>query len=122
MRFAPPIVLTTAVLALLAAACDSNPEKPRSEMTGRELFLDARCDSCHGGDRAGSWMGPSLATLEQHWTEQPLADFLLDPLPIIEADPRLSKLRRSYPASMRPFFEFTPSERLRIASWLLSAE
>lgn len=118
MRHGLPLLL----LGLFAVSCDSEPEKPRSEFTGPELFLDARCDSCHGGDRTGSWMGPPLAGLRENWTEEDLARYLRDPVPVIDATPRLSKMRRKYPSTMRAFPELPKRERLRIAKWLLSTE
>ncbi|MCB9915194.1 MAG: c-type cytochrome [Planctomycetes bacterium] len=107
------------LLAPLVTACDREPPKPLSEMTPRELFLEVRCDSCHGSDRRGSWMGPPLVDLEQHWTAPDLARYLRDPLPVIEATPRLTELKRQYTNPMRAFPELPQAERLRLAEWLL---
>jgi cytochrome c551/c552 len=116
MRLSLALLLAAAILS----ACDSEPKKPRSELSGAELFSESRCGSCHGGDRRGSWMGPPLEGLAAHWSTEDLARYLRDPLPVIEATPRLSKMRRKYPATMRPFGELTKDERTRIARWLLA--
>lgn len=113
-------LLSSLLLVALACGCDSQPTKPRSELTGPELFSDARCGSCHGGDRSGSWMGPPLEGLGAHWDVEGLARYLRDPLPVIEATPRLSKMRRKFPSTMRSFNELTKEERTKIARWLLA--
>jgi mono/diheme cytochrome c family protein len=114
------IFFAASLAAALLVACDAEPSKPRSLLTGPELFSESRCGSCHGGDLRGSWMGPPLEGLSEHWEVADLARYLRDPLPVIESTPRLSKMRRKFPATMRPFDELTKAERTRLAEWLLT--
>ena len=74
-------------LVLVVSSCERAPQKPRAEMSGRDLYLDARCDTCHGGQGQGSYTGPSLQQVAEHWSQEDLARYLRDPGPVIEATP-----------------------------------
>lgn len=119
----PPHALLLFGLLLLPSAllaCAEEPAANRAPRDGGELFLESRCDACHGGQGQGSFTGPTLEALDQKWTPEALARYLRDPLPVIESTPRLSKLRRRFPATMRAYPELPEAERLRLASWLIS--
>jgi len=115
----------TAALALalafgligLAAAC-GQPARPRSELSGAELFALVKCDACHGPGGAGTFLGPRLERIAANWSRADLSEYIRDPAPFRERDARLRELSRGFTAHMRAFPELSDDERDRVADWL----
>ncbi|MAF66792.1 MAG: hypothetical protein CMJ84_14180 [Planctomycetes bacterium] len=111
-----PAALAAGVLS--ACAPGGAPVDPETA-GGADLYALARCDSCHGRAREGTFLAPALGQLRPHWDAQTLAEYLRDPAPFLAADARLGAMSQRYTANMRAFAEFGPAERLRLAEWLL---
>jgi len=118
----PSQLIALLILIATLTGCDNEPPQPRSEFSAHELFLEVRCDACHGSEGRGSWMGPALEGLDAYWQAGEIAAYLEDPEAVIEVTPRLAAMRHQYPSVMRSFPELSPEERRRIADWLLSRD
>ena len=64
-------------------------------------------------------MGPPLKDLDQHWSREDLAAFMLDPRTRTDRDARLSKLASEFPTRRAPNRSLGIAERLKVADWLL---
>ncbi len=100
----------------LAAGGASKPAGPPS---AEALFRRELCGSCHGSAGKGSWMGPPLRGLSEHWDRDSLQEFLRDPAGRLATDERLSKLSREFPNPMAANRVLGKAERLQLADWLL---
>jgi len=103
-------------LVLLLAACGRAPAPPAP---GEALYRRELCTGCHGAGGEGTWMGPPLRGLAEHWEPESLAEFLLDPGAAVGRDPRLAKLMRAYPNPMVGTRSLGVEERRLLANWLL---
>ncbi|MFT7486244.1 MAG: cytochrome c553 [Candidatus Paceibacteria bacterium] len=106
----------TSSLLLLGSCGDSAAPGPDTQQS---LFRRELCASCHGHKREGSWMGPPLTGLAEHWQAADLAEFIRDPVPFTDDDPRLNELSRKFRTPMAPHKVMGLADRLRLAEWLL---
>jgi mono/diheme cytochrome c family protein len=111
------VVLPAGLGALLAAAC-ALYVVPRSD--GPTLYKRASCADCHGAGGIGGPSGPPLDTsLSGRWTVDSLAEFLVDPEAVLEREPRLAELSRTYGNRMPSYRHLTRKERRTLARHLL---
>lgn len=119
----PQVVSRLRVAVLIAACCLSSCDSddgvgPRP--AGEILFRQSLCGSCHGSSGQGTWTGPPLVNLGEHWSEETLSEFIRDPAQVVENDQRLSELSRKFPTPMAPQKTLSEAQRLEIAAWLLA--
>ena len=100
-RFA---TMFAASLLLLTGACNRE---------GREVYLAAGCDECHGVDLKGTRTGgPPITGIRKHWDVESLLLYFANPDSVAEEDPRLRKLRSYYESGMKPL-DWTDAEGRR---------
>ncbi len=116
MRLEP---LSTLALVAAGVALGGCGEETPAAPTAEQLFRRELCASCHGGAGEGSWMGPPLSGLAEHWERESLAEFLRDPKPFVAEDQRLAELLGKYPNPMVGNRVLGKAERLQLADWLL---
>jgi len=124
MRRSTHGILTTALLSLgcvslLLSACSGDPPKDPALITGAEMFL-ANCARCHGRAGEGSFLAPELSRIADHWDVERLSRYLRDPEKVIAEDERLQQQGRRYTQRMPPFPQLSPSQRTKLAEWVLS--
>jgi len=112
--------LSAIVLVAAAVALEGCGEETPAAPTAEQLFRRELCASCHGGAGEGSWMGPPLRGLSEHWERDALAEFLRDPKPFVSEDERLAELLRQFPNPMVGNRVLGKAERLQVADWLLT--
>lgn len=110
---------TATTLPASTSAANSTPAAPATPASeGPALYAKANCAMCHGDDRAGKPLGPSLLALQQHWTADDLVAYLQDPQGYAEKNPRLLEQKKQYSMKM-PAPALTPEELQVLARWLL---
>ncbi len=97
------------------APSDANP----LPLDGAALYRSKNCLTCHGKDRSGTMLAPSLHGLAAHWSAEDLASFLREPKPWLAKNERLATTAANYRSPMPPTFG-TDAERLALAQWLLA--
>jgi cytochrome c551/c552 len=122
MRASNPMFLL--VILPLAACSDSARPSPEPQAAsqppdGAALYRSKNCLTCHGADRAGTLLAPSLLDISAHWAAEDLASFLREPKPWLAKNERLAAAAASYRSPMPPTFG-TDAERLALAQWLLA--
>jgi mono/diheme cytochrome c family protein len=85
---------------------------------GQALYTKANCAMCHGDDRAGKALGPSLLSLQQNWTAEKLVAYFQDPQGYAANDQRLTEQKKQYSMKMPPP-SLTADEIQVLAQWLL---
>lgn len=108
------------LLLLVSPGCGDAGPQDSNNPPGRNLFIGELCASCHGFERQGSWMGPPLLELGEHWDRQALADFVRQPSVFVKKDQRIRDLARRFPASMTGNARLGDGDLLLLADWLLS--
>ena len=99
-----------ASLLLLTAACNRE---------GREVYLSAGCDECHGVDLKGTRTGgPPIAGTRKHWDVDGLLLYFANPDSVADADARLSKMRSYYETGMAPLKWADPVGREALARYV----
>lgn len=111
-----PVSLCLAT-ALVLGACGR--AEPRGPLTGEQVFQRELCGSCHGSAGKGTWLGPPLRELTQHWEREALAEFIRDPGARLAQDERLAKLSQEFQSPMVGRAALSKAERLLLADWLL---
>lgn len=102
-----------------AADAASTPASSTASGDGAALYAKANCAMCHGDDRAGKPLGPSLLSLKANWDSAKLAIYLKDPQTYTANDARLSGASGDYSMKMPPA-NLSPDEIAVLADWLLS--
>jgi len=102
-------------LSAFAAAC-GEPSKPIAP--GQKLFFEQGCVACHGSRGEGTFMGPPLRALAQHWTRERIAAYLLDPPATVAADERLHRMSLGFRTPMKAI-SAGAAERLLLADHVL---
>jgi cytochrome c553 len=111
-------VLVLALVGLLGACLFRRQPPPGA--SGAEIYRLQNCANCHGEAREGTRLGPPLADLRAHWSAARLAEYFLDPRPVIEQDARLVELDRSFGSSdMGRYDNLDLEQRTHLAEWLL---
>ena len=100
------------LLALLLAACSDDP--------GATLYQAMGCRQCHGTEGDGGTLAPPLERLAENWTREEIAEYLVDPLTVVEADPRLSELKLLYDGKQMPAMTLPVEDRLLLADFVLA--
>ncbi len=113
-----------ALVALAVSCGDSKPTPPpgfsENQLVGWQAYADLNCGSCHGEAREGKRSGPTLAGLDEHWTEDQLVSYLGDPVAMIKTNPRLSFKSEQYAIAMPAYGDKADQATLRaLASYLL---
>jgi mono/diheme cytochrome c family protein len=102
--------MLAASLLLLTTACNRE---------GREVYLSAGCDECHGvglkGTRTG---GPPISGTRKHWDVDGLLAYFANPDSVADADPRLQELRSYYESGMAPLKLADPAKRRALAKYV----
>lgn len=119
MKIAPLSTLLPLVPLALVAAC-STRRPPPPGASGDVIYQLQNCANCHGEDRRGTRLGPSLVPLASSWTRESLASYLADPRAMVAADERLAALDREFSADMGRYDNLSQDERLVLAGWLLA--
>jgi len=97
-------------LVLLTSACNRE---------GREVYLAAGCDDCHGVDLKGTRTGgPPISGTRKHWDVEQLLVYFSNPDSVADADPRLRKLRSYYESGMAPLKWADPAGRRALAKYV----
>jgi cytochrome c2 len=102
---------------------DNNPmgEQTTTELTGDKLIQSFGCNSCHGGDLAGTNMGPSLKGLKEFWSNREnLINYLRNPNSFMDKD-RFKEYKAKYPNGIMPSYGNKDVKDLgKIADYLLT--
>jgi hypothetical protein len=94
----------------LTAACNQ---------AGREAYLAAGCDECHGVDLKGTRTGgPPISGTRSHWDVDRLLVYFANPDSVADADPRLRELRSYYESGMAPLKLADPEARRSLAKYV----
>ena len=94
----------------LTGACDGE---------GREAYLTAGCDECHGVDLKGTRTGgPPISGTRKHWDIESLLAYFANPDSVADADPRLRELRSYYESGMAPLKLADPEARKALARYV----
>jgi cytochrome c553 len=107
----------TALLAGLASAC--RPADPGPILDPEVAYRKRTCYRCHGADLGGTEIGPPLAGLERYWTLEQLADYIRDPAPFHQSDPRIRGLVQAYNGRLMKGYPLDDAELRSLAAWLL---
>jgi hypothetical protein len=100
------------VLAACLAATACNRE-------GREVYVAAGCDECHGLDLEGTRTGgPALSGTREHWTVDELLLYFANPDSVAEVNPRIGELRSYYESGMAPLKWADPAGRIALAKYV----
>lgn len=111
-----------ALLLALAPGCSLRRQPPPGA-SGAEIYRLQNCANCHGEGREGTRRGPPLAGLRSNWTRARLAEYMLDPRPMVARDARLARLDQQYGSSdMGRYDNLDLVQRSTLADWLLAAE
>ncbi len=97
-------------LLLVVAGCNRE---------GREVYLAAGCDECHGVDLQGTRTGgPPISGTRKHWDVDALLLYFANPDSVADADPRLRELRSYYESGMKPLNWSDPAGRRALAKYV----
>ena len=117
----PKLYLLLFLFPLLPACLFRRQPPPGA--SGAEIYRLQNCANCHGKAREGTRLGPPLEGLAQHWTRARLAEYLVDPRPLVASDARLSALDQHYGSSdMGRYDNLDLALRTALADWLLAPE
>jgi len=108
------------LLPLLFVTACSTRRPPPPGASGDVIYALQNCANCHGEDRQGTKLGPSLRPLSSEWTRERLAEYLADPRAMVAGDARLAELDRAFSADMGRYDNLSHDERLVLAGWLLA--
>ncbi len=94
----------------LTAACNRE---------GREVYLAAGCDDCHGVDLKGTRTGgPPISGTRKNWDIASLLVYFSNPDSVADSDPRLRELRSYYESGMAPLKWADPEGRKALARYV----
>lgn len=97
-------------LLVLTAACNKE---------GREAYLAAGCDECHGVDLKGTRTGgPAISGTRRNWNIDQLLLYFANPDSVADADDRLRELRSYYESGMAPLKLADPAKRRALAKYV----
>lgn len=86
---------------------------------GREVYLAAGCEECHGADLKGTRTGgPPLSGTRKHWDVDGLLAYFANPDSVADVDPRLKELRSYYESGMAPLQWADPEGREALARYV----
>ena len=108
---------------LVCARCKDTAPGPATGATpvsGEAAFRTRTCWRCHGADRSGTEIGPSLYALARVWDVDSLARYIEDPAPFRARDPRLQALVARYRGRLMKGFPMAREEARALAGWLLT--
>ncbi len=106
------IVRAAAFVVLIACVSACNRE-------GREVYVAAGCDECHGLDLKGTRTGgPPLSGTRKHWDVDRLLLYFANPDSVADANPRLAELRSYYESGMAPLQWTDPEGRRALAKYV----
>lgn len=88
-------------------------------MPGADVYLSAKCATCHGGEREGGSMAPALVGLTGNWDTTTLEQYLTDPEAYAANDPRLNAMASQYSLKM-PAWQGSAADRAALIDWLLA--
>ena len=95
---------------VLTAACNKE---------GREAYLEAGCDECHGVDLKGTRTGgPAISGTRRNWNVDQLLVYFANPDSVADADDRLRELRSYYESGMAPLKLADPAKRKALAKYV----
>ena len=100
-------------LASCSDAADAGP------VDGATLFNRNGCMACHGMNRQGGSLGPTLKGLAEHWSVEQLVAYLEDPKGYAAQDERLRVQGEAFRSPMPPYANLSVEERTTLAAWLL---
>jgi len=116
--------LATGGALALVALRDDRPPAPAGlaaaeDHPGRELYRRFGCFKCHSLDLRGTHKGPPLVDTRERWDVAELTEYLRDPRPFLEQDPRLRDLARAYQPVEMPAFSVHQDKLQEVAAYLL---
>jgi cytochrome c553 len=111
-----------AVVASLGG-CAAPPSPPPVDLDaverGRLVWKAEECGVCHGDDGRGSEIAPTLANVDENWTVEELAAYLLDPEAESAGNHRLAQLAAEYQLEMPGILLATPEQGRDLALFIL---
>jgi mono/diheme cytochrome c family protein len=111
--------MVRAVLAIVLFASCTRDASSGAAPAGERLYFQKGCTACHGPRAEGTFMGPRLSNLSQHWTREQLVQYIADPASFAERDERLRALARQFRTPMKPL-PISPADRELIADYVLT--
>ena len=119
VRLSTALVTTLAVAAALGVAATV----PRAESErGATVYAERGCRVCHGAQREGTRMGPSLLDIERHWNRKTLRSYLANPDSARRADERLRRVDSKYRRFEMPAYSFDDPTYAALAGFLLGRD
>ena len=115
-RFRLLLLLTLLASVTALTHCDSGPPA-----NGGPTFREIGCNLCHGENREGTEMGPSLLTVRDNWTAVKLSNYLDDPEGYLPSDERLKAVSTKYSAHM-PQLPMTEEQKQVIIEFILKSK
>ena len=115
----PQRVLCVLAVSLVALGCSSSEGGAPS---GQALYRSQGCTACHGTNRRGSALAPSLEGIAPHWTVDGLVLYLADPPAYAAQNTRLHEQGKGYVQPMPKYGALAAEERALIARWLLERQ
>jgi len=112
----PLLFLATSLASIFAC---TDPPIDVASLTAPELFRHARCDTCHGGNRAGTFLGPPIQGIAANWERDALVEYIRDPKPVIESTPRLAAMAEKFASPMVGSPQLDRRAREKLADWVL---
>jgi cytochrome c2 len=123
------LVCTAIVVgALSGAGCGKAPTSgSHDELTaaiarGRAVWEAEECAACHGEDRGGTVIGPSLEGVDEHWRREELERFLVDPTAALDDNPRLAAMTDRYQVDMPGVQRADATEVTDLATFLIHGD
>jgi mono/diheme cytochrome c family protein len=105
-------IATIVGVSMLALTAACNRE-------GREVYLAAGCDECHGVDLKGTRTGgPPITGTRKHWSVDELLLYFANPDSVADTNPRLQELRSYYESGMKPLDWTDPAGRRALAKYV----
>ena len=117
-----PGALALALGLVLFAACTRLRRLPEGT-SAPDMYAELECADCHGPRGEGTEKGPPLRDLRENWIyELNLAEYLRDPVPFQQGDPRVRWLWGQYSWDMPAYIHLTHEQRMSFAAWLFILE
>jgi cytochrome c2 len=120
---------TVMVVAMLSGAgcggdsgSGSDAELTAALERGRAVWEAEECAACHGSDRRGTVIGPSLEGVGERWRREELERFLVDPTAGLADNPRLAAMTERYEVDMPGVQQADAAAVADLATFLMNTD